>query len=118
MENVENRMDLHMTTNNDNAIKWFSRINMKDCKTIDGLYLIEMYKKEIAYDKPIYVGTSILDLSKLHMMDFHYNVIHKNFQDKYKLLYQDTDSLNYLIQDPDIYEWNKKNKEHFDLSDC
>jgi hypothetical protein len=65
MENVKNRMDLHMTTDNDNAIKWFSKVNMKDCKTIDGLYLIEMYKKEIVYDKPIYVGTSILDLSKL-----------------------------------------------------
>ena len=45
MENVKNRMDLHMTTNHDNAIKWFSKINLKDCKTIDGLYLIEMYEK-------------------------------------------------------------------------
>ena len=48
-------MDLHMTTDNDNAIKWFSKINMKDCKTIDGLYLIGMCKKEIVYDKPIYM---------------------------------------------------------------
>ncbi len=50
---LKNRMDLHMTTDNDNAIKWFSKINMKDCKTIDGLYLIEMYKKETVHDKPI-----------------------------------------------------------------
>jgi len=31
MENV-NRMVLHMTTDNDNAIKWFSKINMKGYK--------------------------------------------------------------------------------------
>jgi hypothetical protein len=109
MENVKNRMDLHMTTDNDNAIKWFSEVNMKDCKTIDGLYLIEMYKKEIVYDKPIYVGTSILDLSKLCMMEFHYGVIQKEFENRYKLLYQDTDSLVYNIEHPDLHEWIKHN---------
>jgi hypothetical protein len=60
-----------MTTNNENAIKWFSIINLKDCKTIGGLYSIEMLKNETVYDKPIYIGASILDLSKLCMMDFH-----------------------------------------------
>ena len=62
MENVKNRMGLHMTTNHENAITWFSKINLKDCKTIDGLYLIEMNLKKMVYDKPIYVGTSILDV--------------------------------------------------------
>jgi hypothetical protein len=38
-----------------------------------------MFKNNIEMDKPIYVGTSILDLSKLCMMDFHYNVIEKSF---------------------------------------
>jgi hypothetical protein len=117
MENVKNRMDMHMTTDAQNAIKWFSKINLKDCKTIDGLYLIEMYKKEIVYDKPIYVGTSVLDLSKLCMMDFHYNAIHKEFENSYKLLYQDTDSLVYKIEHHDLYDWIKNNKQHFDLSD-
>ena len=62
-----------------------------------------MYKQEIIYDKPIYVGTSILDLSKLHMMNFHYNVINKEFEDKYNLVYSDTDSFVYNIEHPDIY---------------
>jgi hypothetical protein len=75
-----------------------------------------MYKKEIVYDKPIYVGTSILDLSKLCMMDFHYNVIHKEFEGKYYLIYSDTDSLVYDIQHDDIYDWIEKHKQHFDLS--
>jgi hypothetical protein len=50
------------------------------------------------------------------MMEFHY-VIHKEFDNKYKLLYQDTDSLVYNTQTPDLYEWIKNNKHYFDLSD-
>jgi hypothetical protein len=74
-----------------------------------------MYKQEIVYDKPLFIGTTILDLSKLHMMKFHYNVIDKEFNNKYDLIYSDTDSLIYNIKTDDIYEWIKKNKDHFDL---
>ena len=118
MENVKNRVSLHLTTEETNAVKWFSKINFKTSKNFDNLHLIEMYKQEIIYDKPIYVGTSILDLSKLHMMNFHYGVIEKEFKDTYKLLYSDTDSFVYLIY-KDIYKLmsTKKNKQHFDLSD-
>jgi len=118
MENVKNRINIHATTSNKNAIKWFSKINMKGCKEFNGLYLIEMYKEEIVYDKPLYVGTSILDLSKLCMMEFHYDVIHKEFEGKYNLIYSDTDSLVYNIRCDDFYKWMGANKHHFDLSDC
>ena len=117
MENVKNRINLHLTTDESNAVKWFSKINFKSSKNFDNLHLIEMYKQEIIYDKPIYVGTSILDLSKLHMMNFHYNVIHKEFEGKYNLIYSDTDSFVYNIEHPDIYKWIGENKQHFDLSD-
>ena len=83
MENVQIRMQLHLTTNNDNGIKWFSKVNLKCCKYNHGLYMIEMYKQEIVYDKPIYVGTGILDLSKLCMMEFHYDVMHNHFKGKH-----------------------------------
>ena len=117
MENVKNRMELKLTTDNERAIKWFSKLHFKDSKFCNGLHMIEMYKKEIVYDKPIYVGTSILDLSKLCMMDFHYNTIHKNFEGRYNLLYSDTDSVVYSIKHDDIYEWIKQNKQYFDMSD-
>jgi hypothetical protein len=68
-------------------------------------------------DKPINVGTTILDLSKLCMMDFHYNVIEKEFSGNYNLIYTDTDSLVYSIKHDDIYDWVKNNKNYFDLSD-
>ena len=50
------------------------------------------------------------------MMDFHYNVIEKNFKGRYHLCYTDTDSFIYSIQHDDIYEWIKDNRELFDLS--
>ena len=56
--------------------------------------------------KPIYVGCATLDLSKLTMMAFHYNVIEQNFQPNYTVPYGDTDSF-YNIKYPDIYEWMK-----------
>ena len=79
MENVKNRVEIKLSTDHAVAVKYFTRLQFKDSKYIDGLYLMESYRKEIYYDKPIYVGTTILDLSKVHMMDFHYTVIHKKF---------------------------------------
>ena len=76
-----------------------------------------MLKPWIIYDKPLYVGTGILDLSKLCMMEFHYDVVHKNFEGRYNWLYSDTDSLIYCLQHHDIYEWIKNNAKYFDLSD-
>jgi hypothetical protein len=119
MENVKNRMNLRLTTDDDKCKKLFTSLYFKDCsyKNLNGLHLIEMYRDKVIYDKPIYVGCTILDLSKLHMTEFHYEVIHKNFKGKYSFLYGDTDSLTYSIQHDDIYEWIKENREYFDLSD-
>ena len=117
MENVKNRIDLRLAVDEKKIRKLQPKLQFKQSKEIDGLHLIEMYRKEVVDDKPIYIGTSVVDLSKAHMMDFHYNVIHKNFEGRYNLVYSDTDSFIYLIQHDDIYEWVKDNKQYFDLSE-
>ena len=119
MENVKNRMNLRLTTEYDKCVKLFSSMYFKECsyKNLNGLHLIELYREKVIYDKPIYVGTCILDLSKLHMMKFHYEVIHETFRGRYRLLYSDTDSLIYSIIHDDIYEWMKENRQYFDFSD-
>ena len=116
MENVRNRQNMHLTIDRENAIKWFSKLEFKDATYIDGLYLIQTHKTSIVYDKPIYVGCSILDLSKIRMLDFHYNTIEANFKGKYNLLYSDTDSLVYQIEHKNLHKWMKANGNEFDLS--
>ncbi len=44
MENVRDRMNLHLTTDHDNAIKWFSKPEFKTNTHANGLYLMETYK--------------------------------------------------------------------------
>ena len=76
-----------------------------------------MYKTNLEFNKPIYVGFSILDLSKYLMYKFHYDVMKPIYKDKIRLCYQDTDSLIYEIETEDIYKDMGKIKGHFDFSD-
>jgi hypothetical protein len=75
MQNVRTQMDLHVTTDPKNAMKWFSKCNFKNNAYANGLYLIETQREKLVYDKPVYVGCAILDLSNLNMLEFHYDVI-------------------------------------------
>ena len=116
MENVRNRMNLHLTTDHANAVKWFNKVEFKHNTHASGLYMIETYKTKIVYDKPVYVGCTVLDLSKLHMMDLHYNLMEPTFGEKAKIVYSDTDSFVYEIEHPNVYDWIGQNKTWFDLS--
>jgi hypothetical protein len=118
MQIVRSQMNLHLTTDRKNAIKWFSKCNFKNNTYANGLNLIETHREQIVYDKPVYIGCAILDLSKLKMLEFHYKVIDKQFGEKAKLIYSDTDSFVYKIEHEDIYKWQKENAtQWFDLSD-
>ena len=53
-------------------------------------------------DTPRLLGFTILELSKLHIYKTHYGYYKKNYGDKAKLLFTDTDSLCYLIETYDL----------------
>ena len=115
--NIKNRKELKLTTDHDRAIKRFSKLHFKSSRFIDGLHLITMFKRQVMYDKPSFIGTSMMDVSELHMMRLHSEVIHKNFEGRYNLIYTDTYSLVYAIKHHDIFNWISQHMEHFDLSD-
>jgi len=76
-----------------------------------------MKKTELVFNKPVYLGMSILDISKTLMYEFHYNYIKKNYGPKAKLLMTDTDSLMYEIHAEDFFEDIQEDiKEKFDTS--
>ena len=58
----------------------------------ENLLAIEMKKAKVKMNKPVYLGVSILDISKTLMYGFWYDYIKPKYQDKAKLCYVDTDS--------------------------
>ena len=75
---------------------------------------IHEIKPILMLNKSIYVGFTVLELSKWLMYDFHYNFIKKNFNAK--LLFTDKDSLAYEIKLENVYEEFFKWKDLFDFS--
>ena len=68
-------------------------------------------------NKTIYLGQSILDISKALMYEFWYEYIKSKYKDKARLCYMDTDSFIINIKTEDFYEDIADNvKEWFDTS--
>ena len=118
MENIRNRVDIKLVNNKKQAEKLSAKPNFKHCNIFsEDLVAIHMKKTKLDFDKPVYLGMCILDLSKTLMYDFHYNYIKKKYGDKAKLLLTDTDSLMYEIQTEDFYKDIKGDvKDRFDTS--
>ena len=55
-------------------------------------------------DKPVYLGLSILEISKTLMYEFWYDYIKPKYQNSAKLCYMDTDSFITHIKTEDFYE--------------
>jgi len=100
-------------------LKLAAKPNYERCTIFDdNLCAVHMKKNELYYNKPIYLGMSILDLSKTCMYDFHYNYIKNKYGEQANLLFTDTDSLAYEIKTEDFYQDIKSDiDDKFDMSD-
>ena len=119
MENIRNRSVIKLVTDKIKAEKLAAKPNFKPLNIFnEDLIAIHMKKTILTFDKPVYLGMCILDLSKTLMYDFHYNYIKKKYGDKAKLLFTDTDSLMYEIKTEDFYkDISGDVKDKFDTSD-
>ena len=105
MENIRNRVDVRLVNNQDKAKKLISKPNLKHWTRFDeNLIAVHLKRIKLIFNKPVYCGMAILDLSKTLIYDFHYKYIVPKFGEKQKLLFTDTDSLCYEIETDDFFE--------------
>lgn len=99
------------------AEKLVAKPNFKDTAVFsEHLVAVEMNKTHVVYDKPMFVGFSILDISKTVMYDFYYNFLKRKYQQKVSLLYHDTDSLILEVFTDNFYDDMKQEISRFDTS--
>ena len=105
MENVRNQRDIKLVTSDKRRKRLVSEPNCHSHKTFsDHLMTIEMKKTRVKMTKPLYLGMSVLDISKILMDEFWYDYINPKYGDKAKLCYTDTDSFIIHIITEDFFE--------------
>ena len=118
MENIRNRVNVKLVNTGEQFKKLVSKPNYENRKIFnENLVSVHMKKTSLTMNKPVYLGMSILDLSKTLMYDFHYRYIKPKYGNKAKLLFTDTDSLFYEIETEDFYkDISGDVKDRFDTS--
>ena len=118
MENVRKHRDIKLVKTDKKRNKLVSDPNYHTMKvTDDSLAIIEMKKVKVKMNKPIYLGLSILDISKITMYEFWYDFMKSKYGNRAKLFYMDTDSFIINIKTEDFYEDISENViERFDTS--
>ena len=105
IENVRNHRDIKLVTSDKRRKRLVSEPNYHSHKKFsDHLVATEMKKTRVKMTKPLYLGMSILDISKILMYEFWYDYINPKYGDKAKLCYTDTDSFIIHIITEDFFE--------------
>ena len=117
MEDELNRCSVELVTSLKRIKKLSSRPNLKGVKIFgEELVSFHMSMSKVTIKKPIYVGGTVLDTSKIPMYNFHYGFIKEKYGDNAKLLDMDTDGIKYHIKTDDIYKDMNENISIFDTS--
>ena len=105
MENVRKHRDIKLVTTDKRRNQLVSEPNYHTTKYFsENLLAIEMKKTKVKMNKPVYLGMSILDISKTLMYEFWYDYIKPKYHRRAKLYYMDIDSFVIHIKTEDFYE--------------
>ena len=120
MENVRNRLKIKFFKKDDykEIIKQQSKLTFNGIhKSYEKCYSYTTKQNEVLMDKPIYLGFTVLELSKLHMYETYYDILQPYFgQENIQLHYMDTDSFIISVNTKDIIKDLKNLEDVFDFS--
>ena len=92
MANFRKRKNVRLVNNEKDFLKYTSRPTYIGYKEFGKDYAAtHEIKPVLVLNKPIYIGSTVLDLSKWKMYDFYYNFVKKNFDAE--LFFTNTNSL-------------------------
>ena len=119
MENVRGRINLELVHSKRRMKKLSCKPTFHRLLTFNkDLVAVQCLKTVLCLDKPIYVGCTILDVSKTLMYWFHYEHIKQKYSNRAQLYFTDTDSLLYEFHGvEDIYRDMLEDSHLFDTSD-
>ena len=105
MENITKHRDIKLVTTDKNRSKLVSEPNYHTINLIsEYLSIIKMKKTKVKMSTPIYLGLSILEISKILMYEFWYDYMKPKYDNNVKLCYMDTDSFIMNIKTNDFYK--------------
>ena len=105
MENIRKHRDIKLVTTDKERSKLVSEPNYHTVNLISvDLSIIEMKETKVKMNKPIYLGLSILEISKILMYEFWYDYMKPKYDNNVKLCYMDTDSLIMDIKTNGFYQ--------------
>ena len=118
MENVRKHRDIKLLTTEEKRNKSISEPNYHTTKQFsENLLAIEMKNTKVKMNKPVYLGMSILDISKTLTYEFWYDYVKPKYKEKAKLCYMDTNSFVINIFNKDFFEdINNDAERWFDTS--
>ena len=105
MGNIRKHKDIKLVTTDKKRSKLVSEPNYHTINLIsEDLSIIEMKTTKVKMNKLIYLGLSILEISKMLMYEFWYDYMKPKYGNDVKLCYMDTDSFIMNIKTNDFYE--------------
>ena len=105
MENIRKHRDIKLVTTNKKRNKLVTEPNYHTINYIsEDLSIIEMNKTKVEMNKPIHLGLSILEISKILVYEFSYDYMKPKYSNNVKLCYMDTDSFMMNIKTEDFYK--------------
>ena len=118
MENVRKHRDIKLITTEKRRSKLVSEPNYHTTKQFsENLIAVEMIEAKVKMNKPVYLGTPILGMSKILMYEFWYDYLKPKCNDNAKICYIDTHSFTVHIITEDFFaDINNDVERWFDTS--